>query len=129
MNKHLVFVYGSLRRGNAAAMAVRFPDATFVGTGKVRGCLYDLGAYPALRLNESDTLVTGEIYEINGDTLSKLDQFELTSDYVRREVKVEDGTAISRCWIYIPARDAKFSSDLPLIESGDWIEYLKSRHE
>ncbi len=128
MSKHLVFVYGSLRRGNAAAMSVRFPDATYVGEGEVRGSLYDLGPYPGLWLNDSGAPVIGEVYEIPDETLNKLDQFELTSDYERREVDVAQGTELKQCWIYVPAHDAKFFAGLPLIESGDWIKHLRARH-
>ena len=124
MSKHLVFVYGSLRRGNAGAMSVRFYDATYVGDGQVCGRLYDLGAYPGLLLDESGAVVTGEVYEVTDETLSKLDQFELTSDYERREVEVEQGTVLKQCWIYVPAHDAGFFDGLPLIESGDWIKHL-----
>jgi len=53
MNKHLVFVYGTLRRGSARAMSVRFPGSKFIAKAKVSGGLYDLGAYPGLLLDES----------------------------------------------------------------------------
>ena len=109
-------------------MSVRFPDAVYVGDGKVRGRLYDLGAYPALLLDESGPLVTGEVYEVTDETLGKLDQFELTSDYERREVDVEIGSEQRHCWIYVPAHVANFSVDFPLIESGDWIKHLRARH-
>lgn len=125
---HLVFVYGSLRRGSAGPMSVRFPDATYVGDAKVGGRLYDVGAYPALLLDDSGSLVTGEAYEVTDETLNKLDQFELTSDYQRRNVDVEIGTQQAHCWIYVPARDISFFSGLPLIKSGDWIKHLGARH-
>ncbi|HZE64146.1 MAG TPA: gamma-glutamylcyclotransferase [Pyrinomonadaceae bacterium] len=60
MNKHLVFVYGTLRRGSARAMSVRFPGSKFIAKAKVSGGLYDLGAYPGLLLDESNLLVIGE---------------------------------------------------------------------
>jgi gamma-glutamylcyclotransferase (GGCT)/AIG2-like uncharacterized protein YtfP len=128
MSKHRVFVYGSLRRDNAGAMSVRFPDAAYVGDGKVRGRLYDLGAYPALLLDESGAQVTGEVYEVTDETLNKLDQFELTSDYERRDVEVEIGDEHGHCWIYVPAHEASFFDGFPSIESGDWIRHLKARH-
>lgn len=127
MSKHLVFVYGSLRRGSAGAMSVRFPEASFVGDGKVRGRLYDLGAYPGLQLDYSGALVNGEVYEVTDEMLRKLDEFELTSDYERREVEVEHGSEPGKCWIYVPSHDANFLAGLPLIESGDWIKHLIAR--
>lgn len=127
MTRHLVFVYGSLRSGNAGAMSVRFPDAKFVAGGRVHGRLYDLGAYPGLQLDTVDSLVRGEVYEIDELTLSELDQFELTSDYVRQQAEVEHNNQHSRCWIYVPRPDAEFFAGRELIESGDWIQHVRSR--
>ena len=127
MVRHLVFVYGSLRRGSVGAMSVRFPEATYVAAGKVRGSLYDLGEYPGLVLDGEASFVTGEVYEVNDDTLSRLDTFELTSDYRRKRVEVEHGSERTDCWIYVPERDAGFFRDRALIASGDWIAHLRSR--
>ncbi|PYS79511.1 MAG: hypothetical protein DMF70_12915 [Acidobacteria bacterium] len=69
MNKHLVFVYGTLRRGSARAMSIRFPGSRFVADAKVSGSLYDLGAYPGLLLDESNSMVIGEVYEVDNETL------------------------------------------------------------
>lgn len=127
MGRHLVFVYGSLRRGNAGAMSVRFPKATYVAEGRVRGSLYDLGEYPGLVLDDKASVVTGEVYEVDDDTLDRLDKFELTSDYSRKQVEVEYGSERTNCWIYVPERDAEFFTDCELIESGDWIANFRSR--
>jgi gamma-glutamylcyclotransferase (GGCT)/AIG2-like uncharacterized protein YtfP len=127
MSDHFVFVYGSLRRGNAGAMSVRFPEASYVAEGKVRGRLYDLGAYPGLLLDSSASMVTGEVYEVDDDTLRRLDQFELTSDYIRKQVEVEHGSERTACWIYVPERDAEVLKGFDLIESGDWIAHKRSR--
>ena len=70
MNKHLVFVYGTLRRGGVRAMSVRFPNSKFIADAKVSGNLYDLGAYPGLLLDESNSLVIGEVYEVDDEILN-----------------------------------------------------------
>jgi gamma-glutamylcyclotransferase (GGCT)/AIG2-like uncharacterized protein YtfP len=70
MNRHLVFIYGTLRRGNARAMSVRFPNSQFIAEAKER--LYDPGAYPGLLLNESNSLVIGEVYEVDDEILNKV---------------------------------------------------------
>lgn len=127
MSRHLVFVYGSLRRGNAGAMSVRFPEATYVAEGKVRGSLYDMGEYPGLVLDSEASYVTGEMYGVDDNTLYRLDQFELTSDYNRKLVEVEHGSERADCWVYVPERDAKFFSNCELIESGDWIAHVRPR--
>jgi gamma-glutamylcyclotransferase (GGCT)/AIG2-like uncharacterized protein YtfP len=44
-----------------------------VADAKVSGSLYDLGPYPGLGLNESKSVVVGEVYEVDDETLNKLD--------------------------------------------------------
>ncbi len=58
-------------------MSIRFPNSTFIADAKVSGSLYDLGAYPGLLLNESDSLVIGEVYQVDDEILNKLDDIEL----------------------------------------------------
>ena len=125
MNKHLVFVYGTLRRGGARAMAIRFPSSRFIADAKVSGNLYDLGAYPGLLLNESSSLVIGEVYEVDDETLNELDDFEASSNYWRKQVEISFGTHRRIGWTYEP--DPEFYSLRTLITSGDWIEYAKTK--
>ena len=125
MNNHLVFVYGTLRRGGARAMSIRFPNSKFIADAKVNGHLYDLGAYPGLLLNESSSLVIGEVYEVDDEILNKLDDFEASSNYWRKEVEISLGTHRRIGWTYEP--NPEFYSLLKLITSGDWIEYAKTK--
>jgi gamma-glutamylcyclotransferase (GGCT)/AIG2-like uncharacterized protein YtfP len=125
MNKHLVFVYGTLRRGGAGALSIRFPNSRFVADAKVSGSLYDLGTYPGVILDESDSLVVGEVYEVDDEILKKLDDFESSSHYWRKQVKISLGTSSRKCWVYAPNPEA--FSRLTLITSGDWIEYAKTK--
>ena len=127
MNKHLVFVYGTLRRGGTRAMPIIFPDSTFIDNAKVHGRLYDLGAYPGLLLDESSSLVVGEVYQVDDDTLNKLDDIEAESHYWRKQVELSFGGSRKICWVYV--YNPKFYSHLILIESGDWIEYAKRKTE
>jgi gamma-glutamylcyclotransferase (GGCT)/AIG2-like uncharacterized protein YtfP len=127
MNKHLVFVYGTLRRGSARAMSVRFPDSIFIAEAKVSGSLYDLGAYPGLLLDESSSLVTGEVYEVDDELLNKLDDFEASSYYWRKQVEISLDTHRRKCWIYVPEDSPELHSPRTLITSGDWIEYAKTK--
>lgn len=125
MNKHFVFVYGTLRQGGVREMPGLFPDAKFVGQANVSGSLYDLGEYPGLLLGESNSSVIGEVYEIDDEILNKLDEIEATSDYGRKQVEVSLGNQRMRCWIYAP--DSQVYSNRTLITSGDWIEYAKTK--
>jgi gamma-glutamylcyclotransferase (GGCT)/AIG2-like uncharacterized protein YtfP len=125
MNKHLVFVYGTLRRDGAGAMSIRFPDSKFIADAKVNGSLYDFGAYPGLILDESNSLVVGEVYEVDDETLDKLDDFEASSDYLRKQVEISLDNDRRMCWTYQP--NPEFYSLRTLITSGDWIEYAKTK--
>ena len=102
MNKHLVFVYGTLRQGGVRAMPDLFPDSKFIGKGHVSGSLYDLGPYPCLLLDGSNSPVIGEVYEIDDDILNKLDEIEASSDYWRKQVEVALGSRRMTCWVYAP---------------------------
>ena len=125
MSKHRVFVYGTLRSGNAGSMSFRFPNSRFVAEAKVSGSLYDLGDFPGLLLDESNSLVLGEVYEVDDEILHLLDEFEASSNYLRKQAEVSFGTHKAKSWIYEP--DPKFYSLLKLIPSGDWIEYARKK--
>ncbi len=125
MKKHLIFVYGSLRSGGAGAMSARFPDAKFVADARVSGTLYDLGPYPGLLVNDSNSAVIGEVYEVDDELLKALDEFEATSNYLRKQVEISPGDESKMCWTYEP--DPAFYRLREIIDSGDWIDYSWKR--
>lgn len=125
MNKQLVFVYGSLRRGGANAMERLFPRAEFVGAARARGRLYDLGEYPGLLVDEACAAVVGEVYEVDEETVRELDEFEATADYVRRLIAVSFEDRAESCWVYEPPTEVCRRCEL--IASGDWIEYARAK--
>ncbi|HVF42025.1 MAG TPA: gamma-glutamylcyclotransferase family protein [Pyrinomonadaceae bacterium] len=125
MSKHLVFVYGTLRRGGVRAMPGLFPGSEFVGVAGVRGSLYDFGEYPGLVLDGAGSPVAGEVYEVGEDVLKELDDIEAPAHYSRREVEVSLGGEGVRCWVYEP--DLSLYPRRELIASGDWIEYAGTK--
>jgi gamma-glutamylcyclotransferase (GGCT)/AIG2-like uncharacterized protein YtfP len=108
-------------------MSIRFPNSKFVADAKVSGSLYDLGAYPGLLLNESNSLVIGEVYEIDDEILNELDDIEASSYYWRKQVEISLGTHRRISWIYVPEYDPESDSHRTLITLGDWIEYAKTK--
>ncbi len=106
-------------------MSLRFPDAKFIAPALVSGSLYDLGPFPGLLLNESNALVTGEVYEVDDALLQRLDDFEASSNYLRRQVEISLGDQKKICWTYEP--DPEFYSLRLLIKSGDWLEYAQTK--
>ena len=125
MGKHLVFVYGTLRRGGVRAMPELFPGSEFVGRASVRGRLYDFGEYPGLLLDGAGSPVAGEVYEVSEEVLRKLDDIEAPAYYSRREVEVSLGGGSVSCWVYEP--DLSLYPSRTLITSGDWIEYAGTK--
>lgn len=93
-----LFVYGTLRSNGTAND--RLGGAVMVGTGVVRGTLYDIdGDFPALMLY-GDTPVAGEIWHVpSAAMLESLDAYEGVPQGLFRRVAV---TVDARpCWIYV----------------------------
>ena len=109
-----IFVYGTLLKGDYNH--VLLGNSTFIGTGRTTPNfnLVDLGSFPGL-IN-GNGIVTGEVYEVNEDTLARLDRLEgHPGFYNRTPITLEDGTDVET---YIlgthHARDCK------VIKSGSW---------
>jgi gamma-glutamylcyclotransferase (GGCT)/AIG2-like uncharacterized protein YtfP len=128
MSREKLFVYGTLRKG--------FPlhrhlagKSVCIGTGTIRGLLYDLGSYPGA-VASNDGEVHGELYELQGgsEQLKQLDQIEgfdpehpEDSLFLRAvtEVQLPDG-ASTTTWVYLlPAKPASAQ----LIPGGDYLQH------
>ena len=123
MKKHLLFVYGTLRRGGINEITKSHPGAVFVGASSVRGLLRDMGGYPAIILDDAAGRIAGEVFEVDDAALASLDRFEAADDYHREQIDVSLNGAASRCWIYRP--EPELCAGKPTVERGDWIEYSK----
>ncbi len=88
-----LFAYGTLRDGGPV-----LEGCERVGTGEVRGTLYDLGDYPALLLSGEDR-VSGVIWRCPVDRLPELDRYEGVEDGLFRRAGVEVGDYA--CWVYL----------------------------
>lgn len=113
---HLVFVYGTLKRG--ACNHHLLAGAQALGARQLRGArLHDLGPYPmAVLSGERDALIHGELYRVDGAGLQRLDVLEdYPREYNRSRVRLSDGTV---AWLY-HGRPAQVAST-PLIASGHW---------
>lgn len=117
----LLFVYGSLRRGERMFAELGLERALeYVCQGTIRGDLYDLGDYPGAVA--ADGVVRGEVYRIKDPAiLHALDEYEefdpgdpQGSLFVRQLIFVpEAGPA----WVYLYNGS---SEDGRLISSGNW---------
>ncbi|MBN3554488.1 gamma-glutamylcyclotransferase [Fictibacillus nanhaiensis] len=126
MKKHLVFVYGTLRKDGSNAhflQHVIYIEHRCYAEGQ----LYDTGwGYPALIL-EKDKWVTGELYEVTTEELKQLDELEdfvenrADNLYDRISAKVHTTNGKEEAFVYVMR--IKESHFVPLVEN-DWIRYL-----
>lgn len=124
-----VFVYGTLRAGGSNDITRYRPAPRRIGDAVVFGTLYDLGAYPGIRLGGPRSVV-GEIYLVDDTVERQLDVLESVLDddsgeYVKRTVMVDvDGQALTCVvyeihWTRIAGR--------AVIAHGDWLARAKQR--
>ena len=112
--QHLVFVYGTLRENES--------NHHFVGQGQFLGhhetlpeyALYDLGAYPAVV--DGHSVIYGEVYRVDDQTLRQLDLLEDVPITYRRE---QIDTPFGLAWMYIYQQAHQLET---LISSGDWCQ-------
>ena len=127
MNKHLVFVYGTLRSGyhnhflvsNGASGTSKNIK---IGKGKTKNkyALYEHGI-PYLVEDEKTSKVTGELYMVDISTLQNLDLLEGHPKWYRRKlIKVLVGETEHLAWTYFNKKQGK------LIKSGDYADKQKA---
>ena len=85
---HLLFVYGSLKRGYEYSDYLR--EQTFIGEGILSGYqLLCFGDYPAIiKAGREEGQVKGEVYKVSAAALAAVDSLE-GDEYERITVKVE----------------------------------------
>jgi len=114
--RQLVFVYGSLKRGQANHH--HLAGSRFLGAAQLPGlALYDLGPFPmAIICDESSACLHGELYAVSAEQLAELDRFEGAPRlYERQRHVLSDGRPV---WVYVGrARQVRHS---PAIADGHW---------
>ncbi len=87
MKNNLVFVYGTLMRGERANDFLR--GAEYVGDAVLQDyAMYDLGSYPGIIAHAGEA-VLGELYNVDDATVSRLDEYESEGSlYHRNKVRV-----------------------------------------
>jgi gamma-glutamylcyclotransferase (GGCT)/AIG2-like uncharacterized protein YtfP len=119
LESSMVFVYGSLKRDQANHHWMA--GATWLGEASLDGVqLFDLGPFPmAVEMTPSPELsnpLRGELYQVNGSTLTQLDQLEGAPRLFQRHWRsLRDGRG---AWVYL-GRAAQVRH-VPQIPSGHW---------
>jgi gamma-glutamylcyclotransferase (GGCT)/AIG2-like uncharacterized protein YtfP len=112
---HLVFVYGTLLRGERNHGLLVHARLVGPAATEPRFELIDLGAYPGMTA-DGQTAIRGELYEVDDRTLARLDELEGHPRYYRREtIALDDGRA-AHAYV-LPAAETE---GCPPIASGDW---------
>lgn len=134
-----LFVCGTLRREMWSRIppeiAALMQGLSFVGVGKIRGQLFDLGEYPGGVVGENfETHIVGEIYELP-DARAVFEVLDVYEGFVPGELEASlfariqatailpDGTSLL-CWLYA-YNDWVLNGRF--IEDGDYVKYLKKR--
>ncbi|WP_035462493.1 gamma-glutamylcyclotransferase family protein [Alicyclobacillus macrosporangiidus] len=124
-SNHVVFVYGTLRKGQSNRRVMKPHLVRELGEGVIQGEMYDLGAYPAVSLNGGG-IVVGEWVEVTDDGLAALDKLEGYPRFYGRTV-VKDLNGAAEGWVY--HMTGRIPAGVPRVESGDWVAWLRARKE
>jgi gamma-glutamylcyclotransferase (GGCT)/AIG2-like uncharacterized protein YtfP len=134
-----LFVYGSLRKGFHEQMYDYMSHYFhFVGYARLKGTMYDLGDYPAVIPSDDGHWIIGELYDIKNQdefeyVIAQLDDYEgccpeegEKSLYRRElsEIVLADNNTPTTAWVYWYNGDV---SGCPIVESGDVMEYRRSK--
>lgn len=129
MTIHKVAVYGTLREGGKNHRLVS--ACRFLERLKITGKLLDVGGFPALVRARfpAEPTVEAELYECTDQQLLALDYLEGYEErrpdlsLYLREKWGGRGHPHGEFWVYV----WNGRQDLPVIESGDWIEHVKNK--
>jgi gamma-glutamylcyclotransferase (GGCT)/AIG2-like uncharacterized protein YtfP len=102
----LLFVYGTLKRGEKNHRQLVAHQVRFLGEGRIRGRLFRIkgASFPGAARTASRRYVRGELYELASPdkALKKLDKFEGTDEglFVRKLADVWIGRRKTKAWTY-----------------------------
>lgn len=123
--ERMVFVYGTLRRGEANDITQLLPVPRFVGSAFITGTLHDLGDYPGLLMpGGTPRQVSGEVYAVSAELARQLDVIEGilpqdTGEYIKQVCAVQVAGTTCQCLIYTIAPDR--IAQARVITGGDWV--------
>ena len=135
-----LFVYGSLRSGfHHPAFEYISRHFSLVGNGKIKGLLYDTGAYPGAVQTTDERFIIGEVYRIKDEeefdwAIAQLDDYEgvdaeqgETALFKRESTLAHlDTGKTTQAWVYW------FKGNVfqkPVIASGDTLQYYKEKNK
>lgn len=118
-----MFVYGTLRKGGGLNFKIQ-DYGTFVGKFRTeaRYSMYDMGC-PILSAY-GHTSIVGEVYRVEGLVqIAHIHNMEIRAGYSLEPICLV-GFATDPVYAYF--QEPEPGVKLPLIESGDWLEHMRS---
>lgn len=120
--KHLVSVYGSLRKTMSNHQSYLL-DSEYKGTFSTEPeyTLHKISSYPGLKSNGNTSIVM-EVYEVDENTLKSLNRLEgyypgeKSTFYDRIEINTPWGKAFTYIYVNELSKDS-------IVDSGDWVKY------
>jgi gamma-glutamylcyclotransferase (GGCT)/AIG2-like uncharacterized protein YtfP len=132
MNKHLVFVYGTLRKGESNDHYLNQANCIEKNCF-IEGTLFDTNwGYPALLQTRGKVPVAGELYEVTEEELKELDLLEDYMEngnnnlYDRIIATIQTSNGEREAIVYV-MNEAK-EHFIP-IKENDWVLYRKNRNK
>ena len=89
---HLIFVYGTLKRGFCRAHLLT--GQQFLGEARTQPLyrMFNCGTYPGLKLVPKDGLpIVGELWSVDSECLARLDREEGVAEGLYRRQLIDDG--------------------------------------
>lgn len=117
MNRHLVFIYGNLRRGGSNHHMLAESD--FLGPYRTapQYTMFRLGQFPAV-VPRGETAITGEVYRVADDVFGLLDELECYPQvFSRQRIETPAGDA----WMYLYNR---LVGTEHVVNHGDWLRHI-----
>ncbi|MEL1135043.1 gamma-glutamylcyclotransferase [Desulfitobacterium sp. THU1] len=110
-----VFVYGTLMRGQRNHKNY-LSQSEFIGCGEITGfAMYAVSSFPGI-VPENGEKVKGEVYQVDQDTLRRLDSLEGEGSlYLRKPVDVLVEGKLLQAWIYVWNQEVK---GMPKLDYG-----------
>lgn len=115
-----IWVYGSLKRDHGNGRLLK--TSRFLGTAisEPEFTLLNLGSFPGI-VREGTTAIHGEVYEVDDETLQRLDRLEGHPSFYERQhvaVTLDDGSTAQVEGYVLPS--TWLLRQLPLIPTGVW---------
>lgn len=124
--RHLVFVYGTLKRGFSNAHYLNGQSLVGPAHTSPGFRLYRITDYPGMVADTTDTEgITGEVWEVDGPCLRRLDTLEGLKEglYTREPITLQPPFDDRIVHTYLYARDISDRTPIP----GDWQEFKRRR--